>query len=508
MFSKSGTPTFDPSNVTLLFAGGNQVIKRMGVFLYIIMVDLREALGHKLAEYVTHTPFDNLAVLLSLLYYADQSEMPAHAAWESWSPDSVQLIEEFGGTNCVGATTVFKEILRELGIDAQEIISPSNRLPEGVNYQEVPFQHMGLLVYDQSGEAYYLVDPGLGLVMPVPINTETVEIDDRSYYAVMENEEGTLEVLKPDGSKIFVDFILLPENGNPEQLVQKPLLRATTFFKMETFTTNGKKKTSLKIDIYKEKISFLVNGSIYSFSFDELDDMWDDENLLRLVEEMDYLSMDEVKQRLSSVVIRRREIVSMWFEGLQRQYYLDHPEKLSPWETSWVELEQRGYKGGGVVVCLVNEQNQVMMYTVPEGKAKPYIDRFPGQKNLFVETAEETVPKKGVASLENLTANLARAFQEEIGIDVPEKGIYREVDYISDVRARVLVFQVDSKTIESVRQHQQKRKEETGIEELGAIEWVDVTNLESQWLEPNAQRILQKLIEEEIITPKAKDFHL
>lgn len=458
---------------------------------------IQDILSRELRDYVTRVPFDNLAVLLSWLHAYDPENTTFDDAFSQWHPDSVELATQFGGTNCIGATKIFSERLEQHNIDYQVAISTSNRLPEGANYIEVPYQHVGLMVTTEDGMAY-LVEPGLGLVVPVPANNASVEVANRIYRATATDDTAELSVIKPDGTRINFDFIYLDE-GDTETLVQKPLLRATTSFKMDAFSADGEKRASLKIDVYSEQISYLVHGSTYSFGFDQLDQMLADESFMSFVRQIDHLDRDEMEKRIKQTVSRKHDVVDTWLEGIQRQYYLDHSDRLSPYENSWSELEKRGYFGGGVVICLVNERNEVMVYQVPEGKSKPKINRFAGQFNLFVETADYVNGSQSVSDLEDFRTNLERAFKEEIGIPVPDDFIYREVDYMPQIRARCVICRVNSQELDTVRDHARQRNERIGYEEIGAVEWLPADALDSRWLEPNAGGILKKIVDDNLI---------
>lgn len=470
--------------------------------------EMLRVIQQELVDYVTHIPFDNTAVVLSWLHWLQQPEnakRPIEEVFNDWAPQSDRLVSEFGGTNCVGATKIFRERLAQKGIESQIIISPSNNLPEGVSDLEVPFQHAGLMVTTPDGNMYF-VEPGLGLVVPVPADNTSVEMADRIYQATATGDTGELQVIKPDGSRVIYDFIYWPPDApDIEQLVQKPLLRATTAFKIDVFSSEGEKRASIKIDLYREKITYLVNGVINAFDFDEVDQMFDTDSFTNLVQMIDHLSVESMKDRIRETIDHKDDIVETWLYGLQEQFYLDNPDRLSPIETSWDKLQERGYKGGGVVIVLLNEKNQVMVYQVPKGKAKPYLNRYEGQLNLFVETADHTDGGDQVSDLEDFQTNLRRGFEEEIGIGVPDDFIYREVDYMPNIRARCAVFQVSSDILDRVTAYSKARNERLGKEEIGPAQWIDPAELEANWIEPNAKAIILKMIKEGIIpTPKKK----
>jgi hypothetical protein len=460
-----------------------------------------------LTDFVSVSPFDNVGLALSFLHYLDQSQEEPVQAFKQWQPDSVQLTDLYGGTNCIGASLIVKNQLEEAGIEASVVLSPSNNLVEGATYHEVPFQHVGLFVQFPESDIYYLVEPGLGLVLPIPGDNQVIEIADRSYLAVMNSEGGELLIGKPDGSFLNYDFVTAPEGADLEGLVQKPLLQATPRLKIDVFNENGEKTSTLKIDLFDEEISYIVGHKKHAFAFDQVNEMFDDESFKLLVKRMNHLSYGDIKERIQKIVSRKQDLVDIWVEGLQKEYYLSNSQKLSPFETSWSDLAERGYKGGGVVVCLVNELNQVLLYEVPEGKSKPFINRYAGQMNLFVETADAINEEEGVAGLEPFSLNLNRAFEEEIGIEAPGGGIYREVDYMEGIRARCVLYKVNSSIIEQVQQHISLREQQTGKKELGRVEWINIDQLSQTILEPNAQGILEKLLADGLLVGEKQKNH-
>lgn len=462
--------------------------------------EMLQVVTRELVDYVHSIPFDNLAVLLSWLNALDTLQSGTQdEKFQQWSPQSDSLVGEFGGTNCVGATKIFKNRLAKWGIESSLAISPSNRLPEGCSVVEVPFQHVGLVVKTEEND-FYLVEPGLGLVVPLLADNNPVEVADRIYHASFSDDSGVLSIIKPDGARLMFDFVYPSGDVDLENNIQKPLLRATTAFKIDAFSPTGEKQTSLKLDFYNEKITYFVYGNAYGYSFDELERMFADESFELLVRQMEHLTRQEVVDRIRMCVSRKQDVVDVWLEGLQKEYYLNNPEKLSPFETSWEQLADRNYLGGGVVVCLLNEKNEVLLYTVPKGKNKPHINRYTGQLNLFVETADQTNGEDGgVATLEDFETNMRRAFQEEIGLNPPSEFIYREVDYAPNIRARCMIARVESSDINLVKNHNEIRANQLGYAEIGRLKWIDPNHLDSVWLEPNAATILRKMIAEGLI---------
>lgn len=454
-----------------------------------------------LKDYVESIPFDNIAVVLAWLYFLEHSTQDIPEAFDAWSPNSPEMADIYGGTNCVGATQILREWLAERDVSTRLIISPSNRLPEGVSKDEVPFQHMALFGIDPESGAYYLVEPGLGIVFPVPTDSQLQLYSEKIYTARASEAEGTLKILRgADNTLRVFDFIQLPEQGDAEKLVQKPLLRATTHFKTEAFSDKGDLVASVRVDVFKETVTLQHGADKQTVPFAAVESLFGTQTFEQVAQDLGNEDTAQLRQRIETLIERKADIVGMWYEGIQRRYYLEHSDLLSPFETSWKDLEAKGYRGGGVIVCLINDKHQVMLYTVPEGKAKPFLNREVGQKNLFVETADNTVPGGTTATLEDFATNFQRALEEEVGIPAPSSYTYREVDYMPGIRARCVVMKVDTETIETVRARHELRNRIPGkIPEFGPTEWISLDDLSNQPVEPNARPILEKLIAAKLV---------
>lgn len=453
----------------------------------------------QLVEFVVTYPFNNVAVVLDFLTYLEQVKSSPAEAFKTWSPESSSLVEKYGGTNCVGSTKLFKEQLRRENIDAKEAVFKFNLYAFGLNESMIPYSHVALLVEDQEAGLIYLVDPGLGLTAPVLANGEKFQIADRDYELILSDGSGELYIYKPDGSKIYFEFSLLPHDKSLEDEVQKPLLRGTTAFKIDAFEPTGFKSASIKVDIFKRTLGYFCNGISKSIDFGQLEQLFFDPEFLVLAEKLGY-SPEKLTTILRTLKDKSKDIVGVWLEQVQKEYYLHYSEELSPIETSWEDLASKDYLGGGVVLIFVNENNEILMYEVPKEREKPGIDRFAGQLNLFTETADNLDPDKGVLGLENFNSNFRRALSEEIGIDSEISNYnYRETDYRDHIRARVVIIRCSSLLKEMATLHARQRELGTGKVELGRMSWVKLSDLDLLDLEPNAKKILKKVVNEGLI---------
>ncbi len=451
-----------------------------------------------LCKFLEANKFNNLAVVLSWLHHQEQiatepdaeHNIDSMAEFAAWQPDSPQMLEVWGGTNCIGMVQLFKEILEDRGYQTELAVTTSNNLPEGVSIVDVPFQHAALYVTDDEG-IMYLVDPGLGLVKPIELTENSVEIAGRKYTLELHEEMQRLRVIKPSGEELHFDFVSAPPDMDLERNIQKPLLRATSVFKIDKFNAEGQKTCSIKIDLIRKSVSYFVLQEVETRSFAELPtiEIGKAGHLFRNV--MAELDDPELASKLRSIAAREDDIVAIWFDELQKQYYLENPEQLSPFETPSSQLLERGYQAGGVVAVLHDGAGKVILYEVPEGMDKPQINRYSGNLNVFTETAEFMPGENGGMIMEELEPNMQRIYQEEIGLTPPEEFIYREVDYRagSPVRARVIIQQVEKDALSAVMAYN------IDSTEIGQVQWVNLHELDKQPIEPNARAILQKLLD-------------
>src|SRR6185369_13950105 len=136
---------------------------------------------------------------------------------------------------------------------------------------------------EEDGIAY-IVDPGLGLVEPIPVDPEKmIEIADRTYRVILVDEDTTLEVTKPDQSKFHFRFTQ-GDGINLEENVQKPLFRATPSFKIDAFNQEGHKTASIKMDFIQEHLDYFIHGQQSSIDFADIEEFVGTPDFERLME--------------------------------------------------------------------------------------------------------------------------------------------------------------------------------------------------------------------------------
>jgi hypothetical protein len=476
-----------------------------------------EHIKMQLSEFVNDIPFNNLSVLLAFLTYVEEASQniqntSLEQIFADWQPNSIQMVDEFGGTNCVGLTEIFKKkLLKENPqLTTSYMAAVTELLPSGLPYQNyLEFCHFALKAMI-DGE-HYLFDPGLGLVLPINLKDETYLESEHTHFQVKTTDQGyTLNIINPRNLKTLAFFFKdVPQDFNPEVKIQKPLLRGTTAFKIDAINNHGQKIASLKLDFMTEKILVLYSGAkpqsidTKAYDFTELEKLFLDPIFTELCQELKG-EVSKIQEQLTFLIANRRHLQGIWYEPLQRQYFLEHGELLSSHQTSWEELANKGYRGGGVVLVLENELGQVMYYEVPEGKDKPHIGRIAGQANLFVETADHLPNTEAVVTnLEPFNQNLERALQEELGLTLNDIGKfdYYETDYNPQIRARIVHAKVNSVLLEKVNRHITNqamiaRSEQKQVE-MGLARWIptnQLSGLNELDLEPQARKLINILI--------------
>lgn len=302
-------------------------------------VDVVPEITQEMEEYVSAIGFNNIVVLIAYLKWieADGND------FENWRPNSLEMINQFGGTNCIGATLHFMEKfagdeLLEEGFQLLPLASISNDLPEGISAEDVPHQHMAMMLLKLEDGTKLLVDPGLGLVMPISVvEGQTTEDDqqkiaERFYDVAYDDDLLTLTISKPNGKKIVTDMMVVGEDFDPEEEIQKPLLRSTTRFKIDSFDKDGNKLSTIKIFSLFETVAIIVNGQQSEYiPFDQIEKLAEHEDFDQLLEELD-LSAEDLFEILNQVIDNQDKLVDLWLEPIQRKYYSMHPEKDSPFE--------------------------------------------------------------------------------------------------------------------------------------------------------------------------------
>lgn len=492
------------------------------------MSDRLEKMKAMLSEFVSERPFNNVAVVINFLNYLDElrkvnPSIHALEAFEHWIPDSSEYFFE-KGSNCIGMSDLFsRRVLDEIeGEEVSVEFRPAytERLPNGLETRNhLQFTHLALVLHYPDNS--YFLDPGLGLVHVFQTEDDSViEINGVNYQLRMYGEVLLLNISKPHStSSRGVEFIFEKSavGFNPELDIQKPLLRATSSVKIDAMNSQGQKDASLKIDLLRGQISLMyrdattLSFSTSGFSIKNIEDLFASSEYKLVVQDLG-LPLELVSQEIQRVVSNRQTMIDVWFPELAKEYYLHNGHLLSPFESSWSELEKMGYKGGGVVLVLMNKDGHVLLYRVPEGKEKPFIGRRVGHMNLFVETADPDPNADqgvtGVSALEPFQQNLERALEEELGIGLAELGEFKyyETDYRPNIRARMVVSEVPDYVLAAVNRHiwqnAEKALAEGKIVEMGPAEWVDISSLsesesDNLFLEPQARILLQRLIKEE-----------
>lgn len=463
-------------------------------------------LENMIATQVATSPFDNLSVLLDFLDHAEQYEKPQEA-YAQWQPNSIEMIERYGGTNCVGATKKLKKEIqaRALNLVTKPLRFVFNYFQYGITEQDVPYSHTALLVQDPQTQELYIADPGFGVPQLIPFD-EIITVDGQKFLAKYMDKIGMLDIEKQNNKGIHFDFQVAEEDWDAELELQKPLLSVTTRFKIDIMNELGKKEGSLQIDYWNNKVVLMHEGDSVLMTFDQaISILYDDfhpqqkgrYHLDLLSEKLKRIST-EYRDVLKRLIHSQDKVRSIWHEKLQQAYYLYYSQLVSPFESSWNQLQEIGYVGGGVALFILNEKNEILLYEVPPTREKPFLGRYAGQLNVFIETAEKT-EVNGKTEYECFLDNFNRAVEEELGVDTKELSLtnefYCETDYRppeipQKIRARCTIVHADSQIAEQVN----AAHAVNNFEELGRVQWVSLESVLERNLEPNARHLLEKLI--------------
>lgn len=305
-------------------------------------------LEQQLREYIGSYPFDQLAILLDYLEHLDayletkekDDEFDVDEVIALWNLNCLSLISKWGGTNCVGATQYFLEMLDSDPTFKNTRHHPVVSQTEGYGEDSSIFSHSALVLYDEEAESYILLDPGFRIVTPLILREEHItDAVGRNYVVSNQgDQENTpsgfsgsfqLSITTLKGKKRNLKFWLLPEKSDLNEIVQKPLFRTKKVFKIETSDINGLRNTSLQIDFFLEKISLMNRkGEILEYSFEEVDKLFRSPNFISLEAELNYTEMS-LKERIKLLIERKNDVVNMWTEEIRKEYYLLHNDKLA-----------------------------------------------------------------------------------------------------------------------------------------------------------------------------------
>lgn len=196
---------------------------------------------------------------------------------------------------------------------------------------------------------------------------------------------------------------------------------------------------------------------------------------------------------------KEQKYLSTMPETVKRVHYLDHPTLLSPFETPWSELSRRGYVGGGMVMLVINSENEILLNQVPSYRQRPAIGRFTGQWNAFTETIERYTDGLNKGQFENFVDNFSRASEEEFGPEAIQlmtmmPDAFRETDYRDPrahqkIRVRCVVITAPKQVLPLIDAHDGKKD----VRELAAFAWMPIHSLKGIKLEPNARRIVRRM---------------
>jgi hypothetical protein len=453
-----------------------------------------ESIRKEAKEVVVNHNFSALELYEDLLQNVSQDES-IQKTFENWNPDPLRDVVLKGGSDCFGLALLLQHKLAQIKIKAQVFPFSTKGLlaEEEARILLSDVGSVGVIVPDEQ-DSYYFVDPGFALFEPLLITPDTkstsCKIDGRTFVInLKEGRNGSMEIFgDQDILKKVIDFRgmeTLTEGSLTE--LQKQYLRIRPILQMEKFNEIGEKAAGIKIQMLTNDITIMLNNARQKLSYEE----WNNFDSTVIANQLG-LKPEELHQRVATIINNAPRIRSLWVNSLRKLYVEKNYAPLQENERNWDQAKKDGYSNGGVVVMLKNKKNELLMYRVPESRQKPHIGRFVGQYNVCVETADDN---------EEYKSNLARAFQEELGLNIGEFAnvdiqSYRETDYgLSLGKTKTLARCV---VCEWTGDLNHKFSFQESIEG-GRWEWIPINEVMGHDLDPNLRPILEQHILEGLL---------
>lgn len=452
-----------------------------------------EAIRGEAVEVVAQNRFSVLELYSSLLEQLDGTKSLSEI-YRYWKPEVLRQTLENQGSDCFGLALLLQEKLNAKGIKSHIFPFSAKGLPAGQEAKNLLLDigSVGVLIEHGDGK-FYFVDPGFALVEPITFTQATRSIsyrlDGRIFHIdLLSKDLGIMNVVGDDGSRKEIDF--RPNQSlNADAIVelQKRYIQVRPTIHIERFNEIGEKIAGLKIQMLKDEIVVINQKQKEILKFDE----WDSFNPQEVANALGVNALD-LKKQVAQLIANAYKLRALWVPSLRRQYADKHYAPLKYEVRGWVEAKKDGYTEGGTVVMVKNSRNELLMYRVPKTREKPQINRFAGQYNLVVETAENE---------EDFESNFNRALGEELGLELPqirehvEMSSYTETDYRKDGQTKSLARCVVCKWNGDLNHQFAFRNRVEG----GEWEWVPIDEVMSHDLEPNIRAILERHILEGLL---------
>jgi hypothetical protein len=458
-----------------------------------------------LREFIETTRFDSLSLIVDLAGQLDeeQSILDVYADWEM--PDLMDFTISNQGSDCFGLALDLQERLRLVGEETHIMPFNTDGLPEESKDLLNDVGHVGLFKWSLGGDGVVIYDPGFAVGNLVELSKlnpryEHISPDGRKFIYMVDfnTGEGLFEIEADYHDKKEFGFRLKPLSVEELPELQKKYFQIRSKYNYDIFDDGGNKGFGVKVNLLSQSVSLWTNGEKFSINFSDW--MKEKERFEEYLDESEVDSLD-LYQKIEMVIRRSGQLRMLLVPSIKQEWEDKLNPEVSCERRSWSELHQEGFGYGGVVAFVANGSGKIAMYRVPESREKPYINRWSGQLNTLVETAEGSDGSDGVViglPIEEFEKNLSRGVIEEIGVDMDQFKVdmatYREIPYGSDGKglARTVVLRVDDPSLIN-----QFRFSDNG--EGGAWQWYDGSEVLGHDIEPNLRPILDYCLREGLV---------
>lgn len=219
-------------------------------------------LEQELKTVVLDYNFDTFSFMFALLEEAKQKGLPLKQAFTEFNVNSAAFVEKYRGSNSVGLSMKLRSNLADRSIPTYFSASHGNYLltPEADDYGQIRTVDLIALLSGKDNRWVFLA-PGLTIDKPMVVSFGSrVEAFGSTYLIGQVSNDG-FEVItvKPNGDTINRSFAL-EEVLNPDESVQKNLLRTRTRYQITKQYEDGKRDL-ISFDFPKRMFKVSIEGT-------------------------------------------------------------------------------------------------------------------------------------------------------------------------------------------------------------------------------------------------------
>ena len=197
--------------------------------------DVLPDVAKHLRDVVLEYNFDTFSFTTDLIERAEASGKPLAEEFVSWIPDSQELADKFGGTNCTGMSLVLKSRMEKESATGLLVPSYGNYLitEQADEYVGIRTTDIVGFVQKKEGKAPVFLAPGLTVDKPMFIRQGYQVESFGNRYVVTDVRDREFHVLRLDKEGESRERIFhYEEVTNPEASMQKNLPRARTRYQV------------------------------------------------------------------------------------------------------------------------------------------------------------------------------------------------------------------------------------------------------------------------------------